>query len=309
MQSLSFPWRAYDATCVAVTILLLSATACSSGATSGSGSGTSSSEETGVSAAANTAPTSGEEFDPKNFNDDSANVDHRWFPLKPGTRYVWKGRAFTDEGERIKRKVIFTVTDLTKELAGVRTVVGWDRDFNDGTLGESELIFFAQDKFGNVWHLGEYVEHWDDGELDGGRFWMVGDPKGAQAGIMMQAEPEVGGPSYSQGFAPQPWFWNDRARVTDLVRDCVPVGCFNDVLVTEEFEPRAPGAFQLKYYAPNVGGVRIGWRGPNEEEQEEMVLTEFRQLNPSALRKARAEALQLEHRAYSYGRTEPAQPR
>jgi hypothetical protein len=221
---------------------------------------------------------------------------------------VWKGRAFTDDGERVDRKVVFTVTDLTKVIAGVRTVVGWDRDFNDGTLGESELIFLAQDKFGNVWHLGEYVEHWNDGELDGGRVWYVGDPKGAQAGIMMQAAPEVAGPSYSQGFAPPPWFWNDRGRVADIVRTCVPVDCYDKALVVEEFEPADPGAFQLKYYARGVGNIRIGWRGPNEEEQEEMVLTEFRQLSSRALAKARAEALQLEHRAYAYGRTQPAQP-
>jgi hypothetical protein len=255
-----------------------------------------------------TAPTSGKEFDPSNFGNDSHIVDNPWFPLKPGRRYVWKGRAFTDDGERVERKVVFTVTDLTKVIGGVRTIVGWDRDFNDGSMGESELIFHAQDKFGNVWHLGEYVEHWIDGELDGGRLWVVGDPEGAQAGIAMQAEPKVEGPSYSQGFAPPPWFWNDRGRVADIVRTCVPVDCYDKTLVVEEFEPRDPGAFQLKYYARGVGGVRIGWRGPNEEEQEEMVLTTFRKLSPEEMAKVRAEVLAQEHRGYAYSRTEPARP-
>jgi hypothetical protein len=251
---------------------------------------------------------SGKDFDPNNFDEDSANVINPWFPLKPGTRYVWKGRAFEDDGQRIDRKVVFTVTDLTKVIRGISAVVGWDRDFNDGTMGESELIFFAQDNFGNVWHLGEYVEHWDEGELDGGRTWVVGDPAGARAGIAMQANPRVGTPSYSMGYAPEPWFWNDRARVADMVRTCVPVGCFEDTLVIEEFEPRFPGAYQLKYYAQGVGNVRVGWRGPNEEEREVMVLAEFRQLSPQALADARAQALALEHRAYAYGRTQPAEP-
>jgi hypothetical protein len=34
---------------------------------------------------------------------------------------------------------------------------------------------------------------------------------------------------------------------------CVPVECYEDVLVIEEFERNKPGAYQLKYYAPGVG--------------------------------------------------------
>jgi hypothetical protein len=294
---------------VAFTLLLaFSASACSNDPPRE----TNPSRETGVAEASKgvTSPAKMEanDFAPELFGKDSANVDNPYFPMEPGKRYVWKGRAFTDDGERVDRKVVFTVTDLTKVVGGIRAAVGWDRDFNDGSMGESELIFHAQDKFGNVWHLGEYVEHWDDGELDGGRVWVVGDPQGAQAGLAMHAEPRVGSPSYSQGFSPPPWFWNDRARVADIVKTCVPVGCFDKTLVVEEFEPREPGAFQLKYYAQGVGNVRVGWRGPKEEEKEVMALTTFRQLSPQEMAKARAEALAMEHRAYAYGRTEPAQP-
>ncbi|MGH2539541.1 MAG: hypothetical protein ACRDGK_03380, partial [Actinomycetota bacterium] len=165
--------------------------------------------------------TEGNGFDPANFDADSATVDNPWFPLEPGTRYVWEGRAFDDEGQRVERRVEFIVTDLTKVVGGVRAVVGWDRDFNDGSMEESELIFYAQDKDGNVWHLGEYVEHWAEKELDGGRAWVVGYPEGAKAGIAMYAEPAAGTPQYSQGFAPPPWFWDDHARVSDEgVRTC-----------------------------------------------------------------------------------------
>ncbi len=145
---------------------------------------------------------------------------------------MWEGRAFDDEGNKVARRVEFIVTDLTKEIGGVNAVVGWDRDFNDGSLGEAELVILAQDKDGNVWHLGEYVEHWEEGELDGGRFWVVGDPEGAKAGIQMHAEPKTGTPQYSQGYGPPPWFWDDHARVSEVgVRDCVPVGCYEDVVV------------------------------------------------------------------------------
>ena len=250
-----------------------------------------------------------DDFGPELFDDTSHIVDHPWFPLEPGTKYVWKGRAFDDDGSRLRRKVVFTVTDLTKVIAGVRTVVGWDRDFNDGILGESELIFYAQDIYGNVWHLGEYVEHWqEDAELDGGRLWVHGDPEGTTAGFGMKADPEASTHAYSMGFAPPPWFWDDRARVAETgVRTCVPVGCFDDVIVIEEFEPRFRGQFQLKYYAPGVGNVRVGWRG-DDEEQEEMVLTKLVQLGPEAVARVRELVLEQEHRGYAYGRTEPAQP-
>ena len=252
--------------------------------------------------------TEGNGFDPANFDADSAIVDNPWFPLEPGTHYVWEGRAFDDEGQRIVRRVEFVVTDLTKEIAGVRAVVGWDRDYNDDRLGESELIFYAQDEDGTVWHLGEYVEHWEEGELDGGRLWVVGQPEGAKAGIAMHAEPAAGTPEYSQGFAPPPWFWDDHARVSDVgVRTCVPVDCYDDAIVIEEFEPRFPGAVQLKYYARGVGGVRIGWSG-DDEEREVMVLTRFHKLGPQALARVRSRVLEQEDRGLAYGRLPPAEP-
>jgi hypothetical protein len=293
-----------------LSMLMLLSGSCTSADNSTEGDGTPS---TTVSA---TAPPSGpsseikaEDFYPELFDDDSANVVNPWFPLEPGTRYVWEGRAFTDEGERVDRRVVFIVTDLTKVIDGVRAVVGWDRDFDGDTVGESELIFYAQDRQGNVWHLGEYVEHWKEGELDGGRLWVVGDPEGAEAGIAMYAEPRAG-VSYSQGFAPPPWFWDDHARVSDVgVRNCVPVRCFDDSIVVEEFEPRFPGAFQLKYYARGVGNIRVGWRGPNDDEREVMVLKEFHHLSPQALAEVRAQVLDQENRGYAYARTQPMEPR
>jgi hypothetical protein len=293
-----------------VMLLVLSATACGADRSADATSGPAAAVASGTPAAGEGSPSVPKKFDPGLFGEDSANVDNEWFPLVPGTRYVWEGRAFDDEGTRVDRKVNFTVTDLTKVLGGVRAVVGWDRDYNDGGLDESELIFFAQDKYGNVWHLGEYVEHYSDGEFDGGRFWMVGEPEGTQAGIFMPANPQAGDPSFSQGFAPPPWFWNDRSRVYDTgVRTCVPVDCYNDALVMEEFEPRFKGAFQLKYYAPGVGNIRVGWRGRNEEEREVMVLEEFFHLTSEALDAARTQVLAQEHRAYAYSQTAPAEQR
>jgi hypothetical protein len=255
-------------------------------------------------------PVDGNGFDPANFGADSAEVDNPYFPLVPGTQHVLEGSSI-DEGERVEHSVIFTVTGLTKEIAGVRAVVGWDRDFDDeGNLVEKELIFFAQDRDGNVWHLGQYAEIYDGKEFEGAAPWLVGYLEGAKAGIAMPAEHQEGDAEYSQGYAPPPYFWDDYGRVFKTgERTCVPAGCYEDVLVTEEFEPTIPGAFQLKFYAPDVGNVRVGWRGPKEREREVLVLTEIRELDAEELQAVHEEAFAMEARANVYGMTAPLQTR
>src|SRR5216110_2288924 len=97
-----------------------------------------------------------EGFTPKNFDDRSTTIDNEWFPLKPGTRLVYTGTTIEDDGKAVPRRLVSTVTDLTKVIDGVRTVVVWDVDYKDGQLAETEIAFFAQDNDGNVWLLGEY---------------------------------------------------------------------------------------------------------------------------------------------------------
>jgi hypothetical protein len=292
-------------------------------------SGDSASEEAGRTGASTVATTGGEtapeattgvvttppadvsaaDFDVAFFDPErSFIVDNEWFPLEPGTRYVHRGWT-EEDGERISHSIVFTVTDLVKEINGIRAVVGWDRDFSEGELVESELIFFAQDTAGNVWHLGQYSETYDEGELDGGQAWLVGALDGARAGIAMKAKPQLGAPAYSQGFAPAPYFWDDWSRVYKVgQKTCVPVGCYEDVLVIDEFEPTKPGAHQLKYYARGVGNVRTGWRG-NDPEKEVLLLSRMTRLSREEMSEVRQEAFALEDRAYVYGRTPPAEPR
>ena len=250
------------------------------------------------------------DFDRTNF-DNSTTVDNTWFPLVPGTHSVFEGSAI-DDGQRISRRVLTTVTDLSKEINGVNSVVVWERDYSEGEEVEAELAFFAQDNYGNVWNMGEYPEEYEDGEFDKAPGWLAGS-KGASAGIAMRAEPRLGTPSYAQGYAPPPINWIDRGRVYKVgQKSCLPVGCYEDVLVIEEFERNKPGAYQLKYYAPGVGDVRVGWRGPEEEEKEGLELVKDVRLSPQDLAKARSNALKLEKHAYEikdyYRKTKPARP-
>jgi hypothetical protein len=252
-----------------------------------------------------------DDFDAASFGA-SYMVDNQWFPLKPGTRYVFEGSAL-DHGERIERRVVSIVTDLVKMIGGVRTAVLWERDFEDGELVEAELAFFAQDEDGNVWHLGEYPEEYDGGEFDKAPAWIAG-VEGATAGVAMRAQPRLGTSDYAQGFAPPPVNWTDRGRVFRVgASTCVPVDCFDDVLVIEEFEIDKPDASQLKYYAPGVGGVKVGWRGSNEKDREVLKLVDLTTLGANQLAEARAAAFSLEKHGYNvneaYATTSPLQPR
>ena len=224
---------------------------------------------------------------------------------------MFEGSAI-DDGERISRRVLTTVTDLSKVINGVDTIVVWERDYSEGEEVEAELAFFAQDNYGNVWHMGEYPEEYENGKFDKAPGWLAG-LKGASAGIAMRAQPRLGTPSYAQGYAPPPINWIDRGRVYKVGQNtCVPVKCYEEVLVIEEFERNKPGAYQLKYYAPGVGDVRVGWRGPEEEEKEGLELVKDVHLGPQALAKARAKALKMEKHAYQikeyYRKTKPAKP-
>lgn len=248
-----------------------------------------------------------ETFDPDAFDRSSAEVTNEWLPLKPGTRLVYEGSTMEDD-EEIPHTEIFTVTDLTKVIDGVRAVVVSDIDYRADVMIESEIVFFAQDKQGNVWHLGQYRETYDEEEFVGGRAWLSG-LEGAKAGIMMKAKPEPGTPSYSQGYAPPPYNWVDRAEVDEIgQKTCVPLRCYEDVLVIAESEPHKPDAEQLKLYAKGTGFVRVGWRGEKEAEQETLELVKLDQLGPDEMAEVRADALKLEARAYTYGRTPPAEP-
>ncbi|MDQ5827904.1 MAG: hypothetical protein M3441_27555, partial [Chloroflexota bacterium] len=248
------------------------------------------------------------------FDNSSTRITNKWLPLKPGTQLTYKGSAIPEGGKtRVARRVVSTVTDLSKFIAGVRTLVIWERDYTAGELGESEIAFFAQDKAGNVWLLGEYPEEYENGKFADAPTWIAGR-KGARAGIAMLANPRLGAPDYAQGFAPPPAEFGDRARVYRKgQKTCVPVKCYKNVLVIEEFERGVAGAFQLKYYAPKVGLVRVGWRGAKEEEKETLALVKRQQLSKAAMANARKQALKLDRRAYKrssavYGNTPEAKP-
>ncbi|MCV0403337.1 MAG: hypothetical protein K5924_06460 [Chloroflexi bacterium] len=242
---------------------------------------------------------------------DPTTVTNPYLPLVPGTYWRWEGVTVEDD-EEIPHQIITMVTDMTKMIDGVSTIVGYDEDWADGELVEAEIFFAVQDDDGNVWRLGEYPEEYEGGQMVANPAWVAG-ADGALAGVMMPAEPARGGQSYAQGWGPGVG-WADRGWViVDGDQDCVPAGCYEDVIVVQEWDIAEPLARQLKFHAPGVGVIRVDWSGSADQSQESLELVEFRQLTDEELADLREKALALEERAHDtlpglFSDTERMQP-
>jgi hypothetical protein len=235
------------------------------------------------------------QFDRNDFSNPT-KINNKWLPLVPGTQLTLEGSANPGPGIQPHR-VVTTITNVTKVINGVRTVVLWDRDYDAGQLAESELAFFAQDNAGNVWNLGEYPEVYEDGKFVGAPDTWIAGLRDAQAGIHMLAMPWVGTPWYLQGSAPNIDFL-DCAKVFKMGQKiCVPVNCYDNVLVTAETSPLDQGGGrQLKYHAPVVGIIQVGAVG--DPEAETLVLVKLVYLSPHDLAEACKAALKLDKHAY-----------
>lgn len=237
-------------------------------------------------------------------------INNRWLPLRHGTKLVYTGSEYLGN-RRVNHRVVFVVTDLVKVIDGVRTVVVWDRDFNSGKLLEGELAFDAQDDSGTVWLFGEYPEEYSHGKPTGAPDAWISGTAHARRGIAMQAKPRAGTPSYSQGLAPEIGF-ADRAKVyLTGQRNCVPAGCYANILVNEEWSPSEPRQRQFKYYAPGIGNTRVGFSGGGQ--REDLVLRTLAHLSRRDMARLDAAALVADRRgprlSKVYARTSPARIR
>jgi len=110
-------------------------------------------------------------------------IDNLYFPLKPGTTFIYRGE--TEEG--VQRNEV-VVTNQTKTILGVLTTVVWDRVWDeDDELVEETYDWYAQDKDGNVWYFGEDSKEYESGVVvSTAGSWEAG-VDGAKPGIIMEA--------------------------------------------------------------------------------------------------------------------------
>jgi len=186
-------------------------------------------------------------LDPADF---STRITNPWWPMRPGSRWVYRE---TDSGGA-RQKVVVTVTHRTKRIAnGVTARIVSDVATEDGEPVEVTDDYYAQDREGNVWYLGEDTAEYEHGRVVSREGSFEAGVDGAQAGVVMPAHPRPGmryRQEYYAGHA------EDRARIVSRREQAgVPFGHFRNVLMTREDNPLEPRALEFKFYARGVGPV------------------------------------------------------
>ena len=188
-----------------------------------------------------------------------SRVDNPWFPLKPGSKYRYRGN---EEGTRMTDVV--KVTHRTKRILGVETTVVHDVVRKHGRREEVTNDFYAQDRHRNVWYFGEATK-----ELDrhGNTISTEGSFKagvdGARAGVYISGHPKVGQSARQESYRGHA---EDHFKVLDRnARVSVPYVTSRHALRTKEWTPLEPNVLDNKYYVRGVGSVReIAVKGPVE---------------------------------------------
>jgi hypothetical protein len=180
----------------------------------------------------------------------STTITNPYWPMRPGSRWVYRETDTTGASQR----VVITVTNQTKLIAnGVTARVVRDVVTEKGVPVEITDDWYAQDKAGNIWYLGEAVRNYENGKLIGRSGSFEAGVDGAQAGIAMPARP-VPGLTYRQEYYKGEA--EDKAAVISVGQERVqvPFGFINRrVLMTRDLVPTEPKVQELKFYARGVG--------------------------------------------------------
>jgi hypothetical protein len=197
-------------------------------------------------------------IDPANF---VAVINNPFYTLSHGSIFTYQGA--TDEG--IKKNIV-TVTNETKNILGVIATVVWDREWLNDALIEETYDWYAQDKEGNVWYLGEDSKEYENGKAVNSKGSWEAGVDGAKPGIIMKGDPKIGD-SYRQEYLKGEA--EDMADVVALSESVtVPFGTFTDCLKTRDWSKIEPSANEYKYYCAKVGRVVLKDNIGNGEKVE-----------------------------------------
>jgi hypothetical protein len=194
-------------------------------------------------------------LDPANFVAADQIVGNQYFPLKPGTRWVYNNTA--GETDTV------TVTDQTVEIQGIPARVVTDVVQVGGKTTENTRDFYAQDVNNNVWYVGEDTLATNPDNLltsvEGQ--WETG-VDGAKPGIIMPAVFNVG------DVYRQEWLLGDAEDMAEnlsntdatasvpTLNNATPVWvCNGSCLKTHEYAAIEPDTSESKFYYPDVGVI------------------------------------------------------
>lgn len=185
--------------------------------------------------------------DPANF---VARIDNPYMPLAPGAVWEYVGRTDgTVEHNRV------AVIDKPRTVMGIPVVVVRDTVRVRGEITEDTYDWFAQDREGNVWYMGEDTKEYDGSKVSTKGSWEAG-VDGAQPGIVMPAHPRAGHAyrqEYLKGEA------EDMAEITAVGQSRTVRGRpYGEVVAIKEWTPLDPDVVEAKWYAPRVGVIQEG---------------------------------------------------
>lgn len=176
-------------------------------------------------------------------------VDNRYSPFIAGRRWIYGGQ--TAKGQE---RITVDVLKRTKMIEGIRTTVVHDVVKLNGELIEETFDWYAQDRHGNVWYLGENTKEYRNGRVVSREGSWEAGVDGASAGIVMFAHPKLAEPyrqEFYRGHA------EDQAQVLTLsTQATTAAGHFGHVRLTEDTTALDPMVVELKFYAPGVGIVQ-----------------------------------------------------
>lgn len=200
-------------------------------------------------------------LDPAAF---STRIDNPYWPMKPGRTWVYR----ETDGKGGVAKVVVRVTNKTKVLVnGVTARVVTDVVTEDGKPVEVTEDWYAQDRQGNLWYMGEKTAEYENGKVVSTHGSWEAGVDGAEPGIAVPAEPRPGvcyRQEYYRGEA------EDQAMVLSTDEQAtVPTGHYRNALLTRDTTPLTPRISEYKLYARGVGPVLIlsvsGTSGGREE--------------------------------------------
>jgi hypothetical protein len=227
---------------------LLLAAACGGGdnGTGAEGPATTGGADTGPEPAALPQGSEPVELDPADF---VAEIDNPYWPMSPGSTWVYR----ETDPDATELRVEVTVTDRTKTILGIDATVVHDVVSEDGEVIEDTFDWYAQDASGNVWYLGEDTKEFEDGKLKTtAGSWEAG-VDGAQAGVIVPADPRVGMTYRQEYYAGEA---EDRGEVLSLDEQAkVPFGSFDHLLMTKDTTPLEPDVLEHKFYAEGIGPI------------------------------------------------------
>ena len=188
------------------------------------------------------------ELDPDDF---VAKIDNLYWPMAPASKWVYR----ETDAEGTTQRVEVTVTDRTKKILGIEATVVHDVVSEGGDVIEDTEDWYAQDKWGGLWYLGEDTTEYENGKVVSTKGSWESGVDGAQPGLLVPPDPKVGMSYRQEYYAGQA---EDRAKILSLdERAEVPFGSYKRLLMTADTTPLEPDVLEHKLYARGVGPVLV----------------------------------------------------